>query len=457
MHPTQCFRVGWARIRKANRRAFGQVAFPACGAEESGNGGRRSPQRSPQHKQRQPGLVAALAAKKAARKWMTNFKTNKLKKALKAEEKAKRRRQEALGTTMLDLVQKRRRGDGLYGVFRQHTIDAAAAKGAQPAVDDEGQGKGGGRAAAQGTATFSAMQACHDPRLRNCKPKTSAARPNGSLWRLYQYYAGSVRRGRSPLANSDSRFAPDHCLRSQEHFPWRTVVAVVRWADTSASSSSSVRSPTPTARRTCRAACDIHSCWTTSDDRRPARTIAAAQPSNRAAQPLTEPRASARRTTHSRATCTYALRRYIAQNTICLGELLAFCRDFDVVPQLVSKAEVTWLFSLAAQPQDNTPDVSIGIVAVSRPGREININGFKKFVVHVALLNGLYPAGRRTLLWKQAARPAQQQLHQLVGALCRYLKLDQYEPMLRFLHSMKVERAGYRDSLRTRVKEVRGC
>ena len=41
----------------------------------------------------------------------------------------------------------------------------------------------------------------------------------------------------------------------------------------------------------------------------------------------------------------------------------------------------------------------------------------------------------------------------LIRALCLYLKLDQYDLTLRFLRSMKVERAGYRDFLRTKKKE----
>ena len=71
----------------------------------------------------------------------------------------------------------------------------------------------------------------------------------------------------------------------------------------------------------------------------------------------------------------------------------------------------------------------------------------------VGRLAGQYPSGRATRLWDDATRGRAAAHEDYVEALCSYLKLDQYDLMVRFLRSMKVERAGYRDFLRTKKKE----
>eukprot|EP00505_MAST-04D_sp_SCG-Rhode-Island_P004042 Stramenopile-MAST_4_protein_4042 len=100
-----------------------------------------------------------------------------------------------------------------------------------------------------------------------------------------------------------------------------------------------------------------------------------------------------------------------ANNTLSQGELMCFCNDFELTPKVVSRNDIRHIWPYI---QEEHAGVG-GVSNAKRIGKELSLEGFKQFLVRVAMVNMVAPQGRQVVLSRK------QQPHEAVQALCDFL------------------------------------
>ena len=98
-----------------------------------------------------------------------------------------------------------------------------------------------------------------------------------------------------------------------------------------------------------------------------------------------------------------------ANNTLSQGEVMCFCSDFRIVPNLLTRNDVRNIWPFIGEELD---------ADTVRVGKELSLQGFQELLVRVALLNGMTPDGRPKALCHD------KQAHSAIAALVKWLHLD---------------------------------
>ena len=98
-----------------------------------------------------------------------------------------------------------------------------------------------------------------------------------------------------------------------------------------------------------------------------------------------------------------------ANNTLSMGEMMCFCADFRIVPNLLTRNDIRNIWPFIGEELD---------ADTKRVGKELSLDGFQELLVRVALLNGLTPEGRQKKLCDD------KQPHSAIAALVKWLHLD---------------------------------
>ncbi len=100
-----------------------------------------------------------------------------------------------------------------------------------------------------------------------------------------------------------------------------------------------------------------------------------------------------------------------ANNTLSQGELMCFCSDFNITPDIVSKQDIRHIWPYIQEQHSGVG----GVNHAKRIGKELSVEGFKQFLCRVALVNMVSPEGRKVVLSKK------RQAHEAVLKLCEFL------------------------------------
>ncbi len=103
-----------------------------------------------------------------------------------------------------------------------------------------------------------------------------------------------------------------------------------------------------------------------------------------------------------------------ANNTLSQGELMCFCNDFALTPNIVSRQDIRHVWPFIQEEHSGYAGGS----SEKRIGKELSLEGFKQFLCRIALVNMVSPEGRPVHLSKK------RQAHEAVGNLVKYLKFD---------------------------------